>query len=80
VVVAGAGSGIGKSLLEVLSKKNFRSIGLSRRGEAIEGELVSGTNYHCDLRNEEAIQAFNNVTHADHRVLHPFEPIFTSTR
>ena len=66
MVVAGAGSGIGKSLLEVLSKKNFRSIGLSRRGEAIEDELVSGTNYHCDLRNEEAIQAlFKKIEYID---------------
>ena len=56
MVVAGAGSGIGKSLLDVLSKKNYRSIGLSRRGEAVEGELLSGKNYHCDLRNEQAIQ------------------------
>ena len=66
MVVAGAGSGIGKSLLDVLSKKNFRSIGLSRRGEAIEGELVSGKNYHCDLRNEEAIQAeFKKIDYID---------------
>jgi NAD(P)-dependent dehydrogenase (short-subunit alcohol dehydrogenase family) len=55
--VAGAGSGIGKSLLEVLSQKNYRSIGLSRRGVSASEEIISGINYKCDLRKEEEIQA-----------------------
>ena len=55
--MAGAGSGIGKSLLEVLSQKNYRSIGLSRRGVSTSEEIVSGINYKCDLRKEEDIQA-----------------------
>ncbi len=55
--MAGAGSGIGKSLLEVLSQKNYRSVGLSRRGVSASEEIVSGINYKCDLRKEEDIQA-----------------------
>lgn len=65
-IVAGAGSGIGKALLERLHQKEHFSIGFSRRG--IERELIlrSGLNYKCDFRNEESTKlAFSSLEKID---------------
>lgn len=58
ILVVGAGSGIGKSLLDHLKKLEYFAIGLSRRGVPIQDELQSGTNYHCDLLVTASIDSF----------------------
>ncbi|MCB1143832.1 MAG: SDR family oxidoreductase [Leptospiraceae bacterium] len=50
VLILGAGSGIGKALLDSLSKKKDTFVlGVSRSGEEYAGELQSGKNYRKDI-------------------------------
>lgn len=57
ILVFGAGSGIGKALLEKLSNGSFGTdslvIGFSRRGEAQSSSFQHGKNYHLDLSEKD---------------------------
>lgn len=59
ILVVGAGSGIGKALLEKLhSISGYESIGISRRGIPLKGSIESGKNYLCDLQDPSQINVF----------------------
>jgi short-subunit dehydrogenase len=61
VLVVGAGSGIGKSLLNEINKdSSIEGIGISRRGNFFSNtdSLKYGENYFCDLYKEETILKF----------------------
>ena len=62
VLVAGAGSGIGRSLLEKLnSNTEIFANGISRRGDAFSAKqkIERGLNYFCDLKFEKSIDSFS---------------------
>ncbi|TGK03788.1 SDR family oxidoreductase [Leptospira semungkisensis] len=59
ILVVGAGSGIGKALLEKLhATPGINAIGISRRGISFEGKFESGKNYHCDLNDRKSLESF----------------------
>ncbi|PJZ24637.1 3-oxoacyl-ACP reductase [Leptospira hartskeerlii] len=61
ILVVGAGSGIGKSLLEKLNTTpEYFPIGISRRGIPLEENLERGLNYLCDLGNQDQILKFTS--------------------
>ncbi|PJZ66057.1 3-oxoacyl-ACP reductase [Leptospira wolffii] len=60
ILVVGAGSGIGKALLEKLNAiPGYFPIGISRRGIHLESSPEKGRNYFCDLGNPEATLKFS---------------------
>ncbi len=62
--IAGAGSGIGKALLEELQKRNnLFSVGCSRRGISFSSKLERGVNYKIDLTKEKEIIYFLEKIH-----------------
>lgn len=61
ILVVGAGSGIGKSLLASLKENSGYDVyGISRRGIHLSDQINSGSNYKCDLTDEGNIVSFFN--------------------
>jgi NAD(P)-dependent dehydrogenase (short-subunit alcohol dehydrogenase family) len=61
VLVVGAGSGIGKSLLATLKENSDCDMyGISRRGIQLSDQMIPGSNYKCDLTDEGNIISFFN--------------------
>lgn len=63
ILVAGAGSGIGKSVLENLNLLNQAAIGVSRTGvvwKTSEG-FQSGKNFQCNLSRQSEVLEFVEV-------------------
>ncbi|GBF40366.1 SDR family NAD(P)-dependent oxidoreductase [Leptospira johnsonii] len=61
ILVVGAGSGIGRSLLEKLNANSeYFPIGVSRRGRPLEESFERGKNYYCDLAEPEQILKFTS--------------------
>ncbi|MEI7013575.1 SDR family NAD(P)-dependent oxidoreductase [Leptospira licerasiae] len=61
ILVVGAGSGIGRSLLEKLNAiPEYFPIGVSRRGRPLEESFERGRNYYCDLGDPEQIRKFSS--------------------
>ncbi|MDX1961245.1 MAG: SDR family oxidoreductase [Leptospiraceae bacterium] len=59
VIVAGAGSGIGASLLSELQKKeHVYPIGFSRSGNELSEKKLESKNYSCDATNVESLEIF----------------------
>ncbi|TGK20541.1 SDR family oxidoreductase [Leptospira stimsonii] len=60
ILVAGAGSGIGKSVLENLNAIGRNAIGISRAGIVLSSESTFefGKNYHCDLFRTSEVPEF----------------------
>ncbi|EMJ96665.1 SDR family oxidoreductase [Leptospira alstonii] len=60
ILVAGAGSGIGKSVLENLNLLNQAAIGVSRTGTAWkpDGEFERGKNFQCNLSRQSEVLEF----------------------
>ncbi|TGK01793.1 SDR family oxidoreductase [Leptospira langatensis] len=59
ILVIGAGSGIGKALLEKLhAAPGINAIGISRRGISFESTFESGKNYRCDLNDRKSLADF----------------------
>ncbi|MBM9577961.1 SDR family oxidoreductase [Leptospira sp. 201903070] len=60
ILVAGAGSGIGKSVLENLNTLGQNAIGISRAGIERESEspFEFGKNYHCNLSRTSEVPGF----------------------
>ncbi|TGL58979.1 SDR family NAD(P)-dependent oxidoreductase [Leptospira sarikeiensis] len=60
ILVVGAGSGIGRSLLEKLNAiPEYFPIGISRRGRPLEESFEKGKNYYCDLGDPNQIVKFS---------------------
>lgn len=60
ILVAGAGSGIGKSVLENLNLLNQTAIGVSRTGKIWEpsDDFEPGTNFQCNLSRQSEVLEF----------------------
>ncbi|EMP82001.1 oxidoreductase, short chain dehydrogenase/reductase family protein [Leptospira santarosai str. CBC1531] len=60
ILVAGAGSGIGKSVLENLNLLNQTAIGVSRTGKIWEpsDDFELGTNFQCNLSRQSEVLKF----------------------
>lgn len=60
ILVAGAGSGIGKSVLENLDILEKEAIGISRTGvvRSAESSFEFGKNYHCNLSRTSEVPEF----------------------
>ncbi|EQA35720.1 KR domain protein [Leptospira inadai serovar Lyme str. 10] len=59
ILVAGAGTGIGRSLLEKLhALPDVEAIGISRRGVPVVQSLKAGVNYACDLADVKSLSNF----------------------
>lgn len=60
ILVAGAGSGIGRSVLENLNLLNQAAIGVSRTGVAwkTNERFQSGKNFQCNLSRQSEVLEF----------------------
>ncbi|EMJ99538.1 SDR family NAD(P)-dependent oxidoreductase [Leptospira sp. WS58.C1] len=61
ILVVGAGSGIGRSLLEKLNANpEYFPIGISRRGRPLEESFERGKNYNCNLAEPDQIRKISS--------------------